>query len=382
MAKTDRLKIRNFAQIAEANLEFGDLTVLVGAQGTGKSLALQWLKTAMDGKQIVSALSDAGHPTKKPDVLVDLIFGTGMGAAWKPDSDVRFNQKRITPKGFGGIGEGKERVFYIPAHRSMLIADGWAAPFQKLTSDTPVVARIFSQNLFDRFSARGAGPLFPVDRVLKTEYRKQIDKAVFHNGRVAIEEDRQHAKRLRLSHGDMHLPFMTWTAGQREFTPLLLGLYHLLPSRQLLKQPDIDWVVIEEPEMGLHPQAVTVVLLLVLDLLWRGYRVALSSHSPHVLTALWMLRRLQEYKARTQIVCDAFDVPNSQQMQKVAEAAMGKTYRAHLLAFGDDGKVRSTDISTLDPGSEDERISGWGGLTEFSSRFGDAVRTAVNESER
>lgn len=377
----DRLRIRNFAQIADADLALGDLTVLVGAQGTGKSLALQWLKVAMDGRRIVTALHDAGHPIDKSGVLVDLIFGSGMGDAWTDRTEVTFNSKKIRPQTFGRIGSGSERVFFIPAHRSMLISDGWAAPFQKLTSDTPVVARVFSQNLFDRFSARGEGPLFPIERVLKREYREQINKAVFHDGRVAIEEDRQHAKRLRLTHGEMHLPFMTWTAGQREFTPLLLGLYHLLPPRNRIKQPDIEWVVIEEPEMGLHPQAITVVMLLVLDLLWRGYRVALSTHSAHVLTAVWMIRRLKEHHARWQLVCDAFDVEKSQQLQKVAEAALEKQYHVHHLAFGDDGRVRSADISDLDPGSEDERVAGWGGLTEFSSRFGDAVRKAVNESE-
>jgi hypothetical protein len=380
MTAGNRLEIRSFAQIAEADLEFGDLTVLVGAQATGKSLALQWLKVAMDGKQVVAALKDAGHVTDKPEVLVDLIFGAGMGEAWRPESEVRFNGKKITPGGIGKLGTGRERVFFIPAHRSMLISDGWAAPFQKLTTDTPVVARIFSQNLFDRFSKRGTGPLFPLKGVLKKEYRDRINEAIFHDGRVGIEEDRQHAKRLRLTHGEMHLPFMTWTAGQREFTPLLLGLYHLLPSQKLSKQPDIDWVVIEEPEMGLHPQAVTVVVLLVLDLLWRGYRVVVSTHSPHLLTAVWMLQRLIQHEARWQLVCEAFDVPTSQQMQRVAEAALGKDYRVHLLAFDKVGQVRSKDISDLDPGSEDEQEAGWGGLTAFSSRFGNAVRRAVNES--
>ena len=54
-----RLGIQNFAHIRDVSITFGDLTVLVGAQGTGKSLALQWLKTAVDGRQIVSALRDA-----------------------------------------------------------------------------------------------------------------------------------------------------------------------------------------------------------------------------------------------------------------------------------------------------------------------------------
>lgn len=380
MKTPDRLTVRNFAQIAEADITFGDLTLLVGAQGTGKSLMLQWFKAALDGREIVEALQAAGHVTERPRVLIDLIFGAGMGEAWKGrETSVSFNGKRVLPQDLRKAGAKVGKVFFVPAHRAMLISDGWASPFQKLTSDTPVVARLFSQNLHDRFSTRGEGPLFPLHGQLKVEYRNEIKAAVFHGGTVAIEEDRQHAKRLRLTHGKTHLPFMTWTAGQREFTPLLLGMYRLLPARKSLKDPDIDWVVIEEPEMGLHPQAVTVVMLLVLDLLWRGYRVVLSTHSPHVLTMVWMMRQLQENKAGWKELCEAFGVQPSQQMQKVMEAALTKDYQTHLLAYEKGGKVRSTDISTLDPGADDERVSGWGGLTGFSSRFGDAVRRAVNE---
>ena len=220
-----------------------------------------------------------------------------MAPAWRDgESEIRLDRKKVTPRNLGRIGNGEERLFFVPAHRSMLISDGWASPFQKLTSDTPAVARIFSQNLFDRFNGKDSGTLFPVEKRLKREIREKIDQAVFHGGKVGIEEDHQHARRLRLVHGAMHLPFMTWTAGQREFTPLLLGLYHLLPSVKLRKRAGTDWVVIEEPEMGLHPQAVTAVMLLVLDLLWRNYRVVLSTHSPHVLTMLWMMRQLKDRK--------------------------------------------------------------------------------------
>jgi hypothetical protein len=304
-----------------------------------------------------------------------------MGSAWRDaETEVTLGDRKITPKTLARIGNGTETLFFVPAHRSMLISDGWAAPFQKLTSDTPVVARIFSQNLFDRFSARDAGTLFPVQKRLKQSLRDKIDDAVFHGGKVGIEEDAQHARRLRLVHGDMHLPFMTWTAGQREFTPLLLGLYHLLPPTKLRKRSETDWVVIEEPEMGLHPQAITAVLLLVLDLLWRGYRVVISTHSPHVLTMIWMMTLLQSTRASWRLVCDAFDVGGLAQMRSVAEAALTKDYRSFFLAFDGDGKIRSKDISGLDPSSDDEGIAGWGGLTEYSSRFGDAVRRAVNKA--
>lgn len=379
-SKPVSLSIANFAQIRNVELTLGDLTVLVGAQGAGKSLALQWLKVGMDGRQLVDALRAAGHATDKPAVVIDLIFGTGMAPAWRDDSRVTLDGKELSPRSLGRIGNGNERLFFVPAHRSMLISDGWAAPFQKLGPDTPAVARLFSQNLFDRFSGKDAGTLFPVEKRLKKAIRDQIDAAVFHGGTVGIAEDAHHARRLRLVHGGMHLPFMTWTAGQREFTPLLLALYHLLPSTKLRKREDTEWVVLEEPEMGLHPQAITAVMLLVLDLLWRGYRVVLSTHSPHVLTMVWMMQQLKAHKAAWQLVCEAFDVKAPTQMRQVAEAALVKDYRAHLLEFDAEGKVTSKEISGLDPSAEDEGEAGWGGLTGYSSRFGDAVRKAVNQS--
>ncbi len=125
--KRPTLIVRDFAQIADLRLAFGDLTVLVGAQGTGKSLALQWLKTALDGKQIVATLREAGQQAD-PDVLIDLIFGVGMGTAWRPASKVSLNGREITPNGISRLGNGRQRAFFIPAHRSMLISDG--APFR------------------------------------------------------------------------------------------------------------------------------------------------------------------------------------------------------------------------------------------------------------
>ncbi|MGO9739976.1 MAG: AAA family ATPase [Roseiarcus sp.] len=353
---------------------------MVGPQGAGKSLALEWLKIALDGRQVANQLRAAGHPVDRADAVIDLIFGTGMGSAWRPDStSIRFGRSRITLSSIPRRGSGHEELFFVPAHRSMLISDGWAAPFQKLTSDTPVVARLFSQNLFESFSGKDAGTLFPVEKRLKKEIREKIDDAVFHGGKVGIEEDSQHALRLRLVHGDKHLPFMTWTAGQREFTPLLLGLYHLLPRTKERKNDQTNWVVIEEPEMGLHPQAITAAMLLVLDLIWRGYRVVLSTHSPHVLALLWLMKLLKANEARWQLVCQAFDV-EAAPMREVAKAALEKDYRAFLLRFDSTGCVKSVDISDLDPSSSDEDVAGWGGLTSYSSRFADAVREAVNEN--
>ena len=379
------LRVNNFAQIAAAHIEFGDLTVLVGPQATGKSLLLQWLKMAIDAGEVLHALKEAGHDVREPAGLIDLVFGEGMSAAWHAGhSQVLFNDSEVSPPAWARrLPKRREgRVFYIPAHRALLLAEGWPAPFLKLSADVPVVARLFSQNLYQRFSGRKAAALFPVERILKGEYRDLIDRAVFHGGRVELDKQGL-TYRLRLTYqAGMALPFMTWTAGQREFTPLLLGLYHVLPPRKILKQAHIDWVVIEEPEMGLHPQAIAVFMLLVLDLLWRGYRVVISTHSPLILDIVWAIRQLAEFKSRPQLLSDAFGVDNNRSVQQVMQNALKSDYRVHFLSVEtSSNKVKSQDISALDPDSEREAESHWGGLTDFSSKFGEAVRRAANEVE-
>ncbi|MEM9493221.1 MAG: AAA family ATPase, partial [Myxococcota bacterium] len=213
----------------------------------------------------------------------------------------------------------------------------------------------------------------------KKAYRDAIDDAVFHGGRVQLGKIGLR-RRLELQFDEnTQLPFMTWTAGQREFTPLLLGLYHLLPSRRKKKQEEIDWVVIEEPEMGLHPQAITVVMLLVLDLLWRGYRVVISTHSPLVLDIMFTVRTLQEEKASNKLLSTAFGITSDQAVSQVMAAALQKSYRSFFMDFDDEGRVVAKDISKLDPFSTDNDVADWGGLTEFSSRFNHAVAEAVND---
>ncbi len=378
------LQVSQFAQIDHARIKFGDLTVLVGPQASGKSLILQWLKIAIDIGEIVFALKEAGHDVKTAQNLLDLTFGEGMSAAWTEGrTEVRFNGNQVSPeswtKGLKKRPQGS--VFFIPAHRALLLAEGWPAPFLKLNADTPVVARLFSQNLYQRFSGRQAASLFPVERILKEQYRELIDDAVFHGGTVELEREGLRY-RLRLAFADgVALPFMTWTAGQREFTPLLLGLYHVLPPRKEKKRAEVDWVVIEEPEMGLHPEAIATFMLLVLDLLWRGYRVVISTHSPLVLDIIWAIRRLGEHRGRWQLLCDAFRATPSPSMRQVMEHALAADYRVHFLEIDRSSRrVTARDISTLDPDAPDDGEATWGGLTGFSSRFGEAVRNAVNEA--
>ena len=109
------------------------------------------------------------------------------------------------------------------------------------------------------------GTLFPEKRWLNKEFRGLLEQNIFAKFKLVLETQFMQM-RLVLKSGEQSLPFMVWSAGQREFVPLLLGLYWLLPS-DLARRSRIKWVVLEELEMGLHPRAIDVVLLIVLELI-------------------------------------------------------------------------------------------------------------------
>lgn len=134
--------------------------------------------------------------------------------------------------------------------------------------------------------------------------------------------------------------------------------------------------------MGLHPQAVAVVMVVVLDLLWRGYKVVISTHSPLVLDIVWAVRRLHDHSARWQLLAQAFGAQETQSIGKVMEHALAADYRVYFMEINPaTRRVNTRDISDLDPDAADENEASWGGLTGFSSQFGDAVRSAVNKDQ-
>ena len=136
----------------------------------------------------------------------------------------------------------------------------------------------------------------------------------------------------------------------------------------------LRWVVLEEAEMGLHPQGIATMLLLVLELLKRGYKVVMSTHSPVGLDMIWALRILQANGGTRADVRDLFNQPVSGHMDLLAKAALEAVYR--VVYFGRDG--RTCDISSLDPGAESPIEGEWGGLSGFASRASEVVSNAMN----
>jgi AAA15 family ATPase/GTPase len=379
------LKIHNLGQIKEANLTFGDLTVLVGPQATGKSIALQLLKLMVDAGQVQEEMSRYGldWSGQLPNFL-DVYFGEGMRSIWRNESSIEWEGKAVNLTKLAKRKRKKkeESLFFIPAQRVLALRDGWPRPFTDYTPGDPFAVREFSEKLRvlveQEFGA--SGDLFPQERRLKKEFRRLLEKHVFSNFHLKVDKFRSQ-KRLVLGTGENSesLPYMVWSAGQREFVPLLLGFYWLMPSTKVSRRGDIQWVVLEELEMGLHPRAISVVLLLAFELVARGYSVCLSTHSPQVLDAVWALKHLRENHANADAFLSIFEASNSQPMQNLARKVMEKIVKVH---YFNRETGQTTDISNLDTSTEQSGGAGWGGLSEFSGRANAAVARAVANANR
>lgn len=250
-----KMRLTRVGQIADADLTFGDLTVLVGPQASGKTIALQWMKLLADTGLIQQQLHDYGldYGGELPAFL-DTYFGEGMRAMWRDPaktqgaSHVEVDGKPVDiAKRLARQQPGKKHTaFMIPAQRVLALPNGWPQPFQAYKAGDPYAVRAFSEQLRVLMEREfmGSGPLFPRNNRLKSDYRKLLQQSVFAEFSLAVDKV-QSQKRLVLSADGGQLPFMVWSAGQREFVPLLLGLYWLMPPSKVARRGDIEWVVID-----------------------------------------------------------------------------------------------------------------------------------------
>ena len=354
------LTISNFGPIQSGKLEFRDLTVLVGPQASGKSIALQLFKLVLDAQQIKNELRRYGLDwSSKLEPFLDIYFGEGMRSLWTPGkTDLQWKGNAINLPALAKPRESQrqESLFFIPAQRVLTLRDGWPRPFTDFLPGDPFVVREFSERLRTLMESElgGDGSLFPQPRRLKGAIRKMLVTQIFPGYELRIDRSRVQKRLVLKGENDQRLPYMVWSAGQREFVPLLLGLYWLMPRAGQGKLPGIQWVVLEELEMGLHPRAINAVVLLVFELLRRGYRVCLSTHSPQVLDALWAIKELREHGAAPEKVRAVFGYPSDPNLQGLEESALKKKIKVYYFERG--GTVR--DISDLSV----DGASDWGGL--------------------
>jgi hypothetical protein len=118
--------------------------------------------------------------------------------------------------------------------------------------------------------------------------------------------------------------------------------------------------------------------LICLELLHRGYRLLISTHSPVLVEAVWAIRFLQEENRNTKYLYQLFDLKPSSVITELFENILKKNFLTYYFERQEDG-VEVRDISSLDPFNSDSAIANWGGLTSFSSQASEVVSQAVQE---
>lgn len=382
-----RLRIKNFGPISEADIDFGNLTFLIGPQASGKSLSLELLKLVIDRQHIISTLRNYNYILSKTDAknILDWYFGEGLSGIFRKNTEILWNDNNFSPQDLlntiskqKASNIQKESVFYVPAHRILSISDGRPKNFMEYDVSNPYVLRRFSEVLrvFMQGGLGNPDTIFPMRARLKNAVRTSIKNTIFHEGKVIIDKTGEQ-RRMKLEINNMKIPFMAWSAGQREFMPLLLAIYCLSgPPTQVIEKKDYQWVIIEEPEMGLHPQAIQSVLLEFIELVQSGYKVVVSTHSTTFLEFVWAFNNLQslddgEFK---EAMCEMFNINNNTTAASLFDNFKEKTIKTYYSAKKLSGQLSVfSDISTLDAFSSDSDVSEWGGLSSFAGKLSEIV---------
>jgi predicted ATPase len=388
----EHLKIKSLGPIIEADIHFGDLTLFVGPQASGKSILLQMIKLVMDRYNIPAVLKQNNYEWgKKNENFLDLFFGESMSGIWTPETKVVVDTKNYGLASFlskQGVREVSktEKLFYIPAQRVVTMSQGWPRAFGTFDIGDPFVLKQFSESIrmmMEKETLNGDGnhsTVFPKPNRIKEPLRKILDDSIFHGAKV--ESDNTSLKRrFLLEVGKSKLPFMTWSAGQKEFMPLLLSLYYLMPASKVKLKNDIKTVIIEEPEMGLHPKAIQALMVVFLELISRGYKLIISTHSPVLVELLWALNYIKNYQGTPADLFELFSLEKNASMAATFKTVINeKKFATYFFEQNPEG-VTIKNISPLDAGSDEKAVANWGGLTDFASKAGDIVSKLVSNKD-
>lgn len=376
----ETINIKNFGPIGNAEIQFADLTILVGPQACGKSILLQMFKLLKDKKHILQTLDKYSYiVNKNPDNILEAYFGEGISRIWTEESNISINGKEKKKSSLLGMSqtEETEEVFYIPAQRILSMNDGRLKNFMEFDNTTPYVLKYFSE-ILRLYIQKGLGSdkqIFPIPARWTASVKTSFNDSVFHNGKIIMDE-RNGQKRLRMSINDMNIPFMTWSAGQKEFMPMLLGFYGLTgPKSQFINNSHYKYVIIEEPEMGLHPRAILSVMLQIIELMHKGYKVLLSTHSTLPLEFAWAFNMLKPENSKFGIspLLKLFGMEGCKSSDKgIFSNIWDKEIKTYLFSYKGE-KVETSDISSLDASSENSDISEWGGLSSFASKASEII---------
>jgi predicted ATPase len=348
-----RLVIEGYKSIATCDLKMGGLNVLIGANGAGKSNFIDFFRliNRILDEQLQSAVGQSGGPDSllhfgrknTPVLKAELYFGNnGYRFALEPTQDNRMMFQRESlwwnvkgdwhptsghfetvfkeRKQYGGIWD-----YVVPAMRS------WRICHLHDTSDSALVKQVhgINDNEFLRGDARNLAAFLFRLRSNHDEHYQRIVKAI----RLVAPFFGDFYLRPTVNNSDKIQ--LEWTEnGQDEpFTASALsdGTLRFICLATVLLQPEKFMpatILIDEPELGLHPFAITVLAGLMKS----------ASNEHQLIISTQSVELVNEFGAEDLIVVDKRDGastlkrPDTDELSEwLTEYSLGELWKKNLL---------------------------------------------------
>lgn len=265
----EKLSIRHFGPIKEADIELKRINVFIGPQGSGKSTIAKVISAFRSYNNLKADWVERDFITKlKEDYGLGNFFQESTSIGLKTDKD-EFNIGMWGKPSM--VNEEPIPIYNLPA--SVYIpAERVLVPLISENSFLFISEKIFIQKYITDF-----GVLFQNGRKLIKEltidfldgvtycYDDGIDKVILKNGRI-----------IRLTES---------SNGIQSTLPLLLAIRFLAEKVGKKNAKDIS-IAIEEPELSLFPSTQIDLLKFILELITPlNYHLTITTHSPYTLTA-------------------------------------------------------------------------------------------------
>jgi predicted ATPase len=269
----EKLVIKNFGPIRDAEIELKKVNIFIGPQGSGKSTFAKVISAVMsDVKNRESGFTDTDLKTK---LMEDL----NLSSCFEQHTSIVIKRT----KGDESLIDVAENVFvvaepevaynrlsnsmYIPAERTLipLIIE---ASFYFIRENTPIPKYVSDFGLlFQKARAEVKSQKFSFLDEITYHYRDGNDIIELKNGKV-----------IRLSES---------SNGIQTTVPLLIALSWL--TSKVSNRPDGKniYVSIEEPELSLFPITQNDLLKFIFEkIALLDYHLTITTHSPYTLTAI------------------------------------------------------------------------------------------------
>jgi len=319
LGQLTRIAIRGFKSIKECDIELGNLNVLVGANGAGKSnfisifemlgrVLARELSFYVQRKGINPLLYNGKEVTDS--IFAEFDYGSlvySFDLEWTEQDSLYFREEQVIVEGKNILGEGgfnESRAVNTIRNASVhaIIPQDILIPNWRVYQfhDTSPSSRIKAENnvadcetlLHD--ASNIAAFLYRLQESYPTEYKKILK---------AIQRIAPYFKDFELKPKEQNAEQIVLRWKQKDYDGILIpsqlsdGTLRFICLATLLLQPDElqpTIIVIDEPELGLHPYAMTIFAELV-------KKVALKRQ---VILATQSAELLDHFEAEDVIVVD------------------------------------------------------------------------------